>query len=638
MAIAMRVCIPFEICPPWMACKSFSILLLLLQSILQFGVLKAQQAYVDNHQLDCNNWTPSTKGYLCNGVQSSCQSYITFRSNPPYNSPANIGYLLGTQEEATRIASMNKIPSDVATIPAHKQVVVPVNCSCHKRLYYQHNASYRLKYKNETYFTLANDTYQGLSTCQALMEQNPYDLHSLYVGLDLHVPLRCACPTSNQTAFGAKYMLTYMVTWGDTVSEIAQLFNVSVQSVLDANELLEDDVIWPFTPILVPISSEPSMIASPPYSPPPTPVDVVPVSKSNSFRKWVYVAVGIGGGLLILVTFSGLSYWYFRTPPPSHQKPQEANVSKINDLPFPYEGIQYSIESLIIYKFEDIQTATGYFNEDNKIKGSVYKGSFRGDHAAVKVMKGDVSSEINILKKINHSNIARLSGFCVHNGNTYLVYEYVENGSLEDWLHSGKNDQTSCNLSWKQRLQIAYNIADAFNYLHNYTTPPFVHKNLNTSNVLLHGDFRAKIVNFGLARKLANDEQGATQLTRHVVGTHGYMAPEYLENGLITPKLDVFAYGVVILELLSGKEAVISDSNGEENMLFALIREVLQEDNVGEKLHAFIDPCVRDELPLHLAFSMAQLAKSCVAHDPNARPSFLQLFMTLSKIVSSSLN
>ncbi|KAJ9168714.1 hypothetical protein P3X46_020207 [Hevea brasiliensis] len=616
-----------------MSYKFFSILVLLLQLILQFGLLKAQQAYLANHQLDCDDWTPGTKGYLCNGVQSSCQSYVTFQSNPPYTSPVNIGYLLGTQGDATRIASMNNISSDVAKIPAQKQVVVPVNCSCYKGLYYQHNATYRLKDENENYFTLANDTYQGLTTCQALREQNPYDMYNLYAGLDIHVPLRCACPTSNQTAFGAKYMLTYMPTWDDDVSKIAQLFNVSEQNVLDANELLEDDLIYPFTPILVPISSEPSMIPSPPYSPPPTrspPVDVVLVSESNSSKKGVYVGVGIGAGLLILVTFSALSYWYFHSPLPSHQKPQEAIASKNNDLPITYEGIQHSIESLIIYKFEDIQSATGYFKEENKIKGSVYKGSFKGDHAAVKVMKGDVSGEINMLKKINHSNIARLSGFCVHDG--------LQNGSLEDWLHSGKNNQTSCALSWKQRLQIAYNVADAFNYLHNYTTPPFVHKNLNTSNVLLDGDIRAKIVNFGLARKLANDGQGATWLTRHVVGTHGYMAPEYLENGLITPKLDVFAYGVVILELLSGKEAVIDDSNGEEKMLFTLISQVLREDSVGEKLHAFIDPCIRDELPLHLAFSMAQLAKSCVAHDPNARPSFLQLFTTLSKMVSSSLN
>ncbi|KAF2303045.1 hypothetical protein GH714_012899 [Hevea brasiliensis] len=458
-----------------MSYKFFSIFVLLLQLILQFGLLKAQQAYLANHQLDCDDWTPGTKGYLCNGVQSSCQSYVTFQSNPPYTSPVNIGYLLGTQGDATRIASMNNISSDVAKIPAQKQV--------------------------------------GLTTCQALREQNPYDMYNLYAGLDIHVPLRCACPTSNQTAFGAKYMLTYMPTWDDDVSKIAQLFNVSEQNVLDANELLEDDLIYPFTPILVPISSEPSMIPSPPYSPPPTrspPVDVVLVSESNSSKKGVY----------------------------------EAIASKNNDLPITYEGIQHSIESLIIYKFEDIQSATGYFKEENKIKGSVYKGSFKGDHAAVKVMKGDVSGEINMLKKINHSNIARLSGFCVHDGNTYLACEYVQNGSLEDWLHSGKNNQTSCALSWKQRLQIAYNVADAFNYLHNYTTPPFVHKNLNTSNVLLDGDIRAKIVNFGLARKLANDGQGATWLTRHVVGTHGYMAPEYLENGLITPKLDVFAYGL----------------------------------------------------------------------------------------------
>ncbi|EEF39869.1 BRASSINOSTEROID INSENSITIVE 1-associated receptor kinase 1 precursor, putative [Ricinus communis] len=624
-----------------MSSKFFSTLFFLFLLILQYGVLvlEAQQAYVDNHQLDCHDSDPSTKGYLCNGVQSSCQSYITFRANPPYNSPAKIGYLLGSQSEATLIASMNNISCDVATIPTNKQVVVPVNCSCHAGLYYQHNATYRIKDENENYFTLANDTYQGLTTCQSLWEQNPYDLNELYAGSDLHVPLRCACPTPNQTASGVKCMLTYMVTWGDYISLIAELFNANEQSVLDANELLEDDLIYPFTPILVPLLSEPSTVDLPGYSPPPTrtpPVEVFPVTESSNSKKWVFFGTGIGAVLLVLVAFSAFSFWYFCRRP--SQKSQEPNATKTDPSSVSHVGIEFFIESLIIYKFDSIQTATGNFSEDNRVKGSVYKGIFEGDHAAVKAMRGDVSSEIDILKKMNHSNIVRLSGFCVHEGNTYLVYQYAENGSLDDWLHLYKNDPVSSSLSWKQRLQIAYNVADAFTYLHNYTTPPFVHKNLTTSNILLHGNFRAMITNFGLARKLSNDDQGAPQLTRHVVGTNGYMAPEYLENGLITPKLDVFAYGVVILELLSGKKAVMSETNGEEKMLFALINNVLEGDNVREKLKAFIDPCLRGNIPLHFAFSIAQLAKDCVAHDPNDRPSMLEVFMSLSKILSSALD
>jgi serine/threonine protein kinase len=110
------------------------------------------------------------------------------------------------------------------------------------------------------------------------------------------------------------------------------------------------------------------------------------------------------------------------------------------------------------------------------------------------------------------------------NTNTYLVYEHAENGSLTDWLHDNKYPGSSP-LAWKQRVQIAYNVADALNCLHNYTNPPYIHKNLKTSNILLDSSFRAKISNIGLARTLDNQDKGGpeVQLTRLMVGTHGYV-------------------------------------------------------------------------------------------------------------------
>ncbi|KAM1127189.1 hypothetical protein ACFX13_037993 [Malus domestica] len=117
-------------------------------------------------------------------------------------------------------------------------------------------------------------------------------------------------------------------------------------------------------------------------------------------------------------------------------------------------------------------------------------------------------------------------------------------------------------LSWKQRVQIAHNVADAVNYLHNFSQPPCIHNNLKTSNILLDANLRAKVSNFTSARAVDLDnhridqdsqqEQGL-QLTGHVVGTHGYMAPESIQNGVNTPKLDAFAVGVVLLDLLSGR-------------------------------------------------------------------------------------
>ncbi|CAI9777112.1 unnamed protein product [Fraxinus pennsylvanica] len=287
--------------------------------------------------------------------------------------------------------------------------------------------------------------------------------------------------------------------------------------------------------------------------------------------------------------------------------------------------------------------ATGSFAEANRINGSVYRGSFKGDHAAVKVMKGDVSREIDVLRQINHSHIIRLSGFCFHQGITYLVYEYAEKGSLSDWLQNNKmQHEDSYNstgiLDWKQRVQIAYDIVDALNYLHNFTNPPYIHKNLKSSNVLLDSNMRAKVANFGLARS-SDTDHSVPVMTRHVVGTYGYMAPEFIETGLITPKLDVFSFGVVLLELMSGKEAIAAKgSNKEGELLSTYINEVLDGENAREKLQWFMDPRLGKGYPIELAYSMAQLAKNCVAHDLNSRPAVADVFMVLSKLLSSSLD
>ncbi|MCL7030681.1 hypothetical protein MKW94_010518 [Papaver nudicaule] len=388
--------------------------------------------------------------------------------------------------------------------------------------------------------------------------------------------------------------------------------------------------------------------------------------------KWV--GIGIGAGLFLLL-LTGFLVWFLlcrRRRRGTRRDSEAVAVSEVKNVyvmggkdsdsydskkqgttygnNYSYtsvssEGARYAMDSLILYKFEELQKATGFFSEENRIQGSVYRGKINGDDAAIKKTKGDVSNEINILKQLNHSNVIRLSGFCLHDGNTFLVYEFVENGSLSHWLHNHHN------LGWKQRAQIAYQIADGLNYLHNDANPSYIHKDLKSSNILLDSNWRAKIANFGVARSLAqtnlqeeeNDEAGGMQLTRHVVGTKGYMAPEYLESGVITPKMDVFAFGVIILELLSGKEAstmVLADEGKivGDKLLSESIKIVLEGENVREKLVGFIDPSLKKEYPLDLAFSMAQLAMECVSPDMNSRPTMLKVFTQLSKILSSSLD
>lgn len=512
-----------------------------------------------------------------------------------------------------------------------------------------------------------------------MIAQNNHSITNLVVGDELLVPLMCACPTANQERrYRSQYLLSYIVTWGDDISQIANMFGADYQSVLDANELRADDVIYPFTPILVPLTSAPTNLnlSSPSNPPSPPQSNTPPVSPGtggSSSNKGVFIGIGIGAGVLVLAVGSFLIWFFLIRPSRKKQLPTLQSVEKgdkvtessfFTPTPVSYttsqistrsssvdlNGLKLAIGSLTAYKFKEIEKATGNFNEGNRIKGSMFRGEFKGDEAAIKILKGNVpNDEINILKHINHSNITRLSGYCTHEGNTYLVFEYAEKGSLDNWLfyqqkHQYEDDDSLSPpvLSWKQRVQIACNIADALNYLHSYVHPPYIHKNLKSSNVLLDSNFRAKITNFGLARTIQDEsENGVLHLTKHVVGTHGYLAPEYIENGAVTTKLDVFAFGVVILELLSGKPAVKpsgTNKGGADDLLFMAIRSVFEGENVREKLMDFIDSNLGREYPLDLAYTMAQLGNRCVDRDMNSRPSMSEASMTLSKIFSSSLD
>uniref|UniRef100_A0A0A9BII4 Protein kinase domain-containing protein n=2 Tax=Arundo donax TaxID=35708 RepID=A0A0A9BII4_ARUDO len=409
------------------------------------------------------------------------------------------------------------------------------------------------------------------------------------------------------------------------------------------------------------------MLASPAPPPAPTPPQPAPSGGSGS-GKWVGVGVGVGCGVLALAAILGLLFLRARRRrrgdgesgrpgkvvvdvsssaeygalASGKQATTTTTSSSWGTTPLAASDVRGAVESLTVYKYSQLEKATAGFSEDRRVSGtSVYRAVINGDAAAVKRVAGDVSGEVGILNRVNHSSLVRLSGLCVHRGDTYLVFEFAENGALSDWLHGGGGGGNNT-LRWRQRVQVAFDVADGLNYLHHYTNPPCVHKNLKISNVLLDADLRAKVSSFGLARAVTAADGGA-QLTRHVVGTQGYLAPEYLEHGLITPKLDVFAFGVILLELLSGKEAAFADGDtGEETLLWESAEEALVaggEDDVDRvKVRAFMDPRLHGDYPLDLALAMAALALRCVAREPRARPAMDEVFVSLSAVYNSTLD
>ncbi|XP_034222988.1 lysM domain receptor-like kinase 4 [Prunus dulcis] len=632
--------------------RKMSFLSLILSAIILTtfsccSLIVAQQPYEGKAFTDCyntNTYSKSVLGYSCNGVNKSCQTYLTFRSQPPYNSVSAISAMLAS--DPSQIAEINSV-SETATFETNKLVIVPITCSCSGD-FYQLNTSHVVVH-GDTYFVIANNTLQGLSTCQAMMNQNTnLTTKELYSGTRLSVPLRCACPTKNQTDVGTKYLLTYIIHQGDYVSKISATFDSDTGRTLEANGLSEQvSTIYPFTTLLVPLQNPPSSYQTiEPPSSSPSPPAPPSTSSNNSTKKWVYAFVGaLGGGAFVLVIGIIIFCTFFRRSrgtkgfnsiivsesfealeKPLEKKEEEGSQDFLEAL----SGIA---QSLKVYKFEELQRATDDFSSTYLMKGSVYRGNINGDLAAIKKMNGDVSTEINLLNKTSHSNLICLSGVCFHDGHWYLIYEYAVNGPLSDWIYYSNNDGKF--LNWTQRIQILLDVASGLNYLHSFTTPPHVHKDIKSSNILLDSDFRGKIANLGLARSTKAPE-GEVPLTNHIVGTIGYMAPEYLENGLISTKLDVYAFGALMLEILTGKEvAVLYEENRQ---LSDVLNSVLNNEDGPQSLRHFIDPSMQESYPPELALFVIRLVHSCLNKNPAARPAMEEMVQFLSRTMSNSLS
>ncbi|XP_074324566.1 lysM domain receptor-like kinase 4 [Apium graveolens] len=611
-------------------------------------LIKGQQPYIRKATTACDSTDKSNSalGYTCNGATPRCQAYLTFRSQPPFTSVSSISSLLSA--DPSQLSQLNSV-SESATFEINRMVLVPVNCSCSGK-YYQVNASYVVQ-QHDNYFIIANNTFQGLSTCQALKAQNSnLTTENLYSGTRLSVPLRCACPTKNQSNDGVQYLLSYLVTWGQYVALIGDIFGADTGRTLDANSLSEQDtVIYPFTTLLVPLDKPPSssQILQVPSPPPPPPSSPVPSSHTSSNKTWIYVVAGVLGGLGLLSVIGVIIFCvFFSTSKSKSKKEFDAVVTsesfealeKSEEKKFVEEfdflrSVSSSAQSLQIYTFKELDFATEGFGPSSCIKGSVYCGKINGDLAAIKKINGDVSKEINILNKINHFNIIRLSGVCFNDGTWYLVYEYASSGPLCDWIFN--NDSSQKFLTWTQRIQIAFDIATGLNYLHCYASPPYVHKDIKSSNILLDSNLRAKIANLSLARSADEDGEHFV-LTRHIVGTQGYMAPEYVENGMISPKFDVYSFGVLLMEMLTGKE--VSSLYKVNTDLSDALRPTLHEEDGEVNLSSFMDPSLKGTYPADHAIFVIKLIDACIKKDPTVRPEMAVIVQNLSRTTNSSLS
>ncbi|KAH6776845.1 hypothetical protein C2S51_008157 [Perilla frutescens var. frutescens] len=254
--------------------------------------------------------------------------------------------------------------------------------------------------------------------------------------------------------------------------------------------------------------------------------------------------------------------------------------------------------------------------------GTVYKGTLNdGSEVAVKKItclgaqgKREFLTEIAAIGKIRHCNLVRLKGFCVHRGQRLLVYEFMKRGSLDRTLFQGQ-----LVLNWNERFKIAVGAARGLAYLHSGCDHKIIHCDVKPENILLNDNLEAKVSDFGLSKLLSREQSGFFTTMR---GTRGYVAPEWLTNTAISDKTDVYSYGMVLLEIISGmKNFCLQDSPslGESCLVNFPLRAL--EMHVGRRYVELVDTRLDGDAPAEEVEKLVHVALCCVQQDPNLRPS-----------------
>ncbi|XP_030543481.1 serine/threonine receptor-like kinase NFP [Rhodamnia argentea] len=579
---------------------------------------------------------PNITGYTCtaNQTHSPCQTYAFYRASlsQNYTDLASIGDLFGVSR--LMIADPSNISSSAlsATLAADQPLFVPLTCSCNP-----HNGT-NISYANITYTIRAGDTFLRLSTgpfenltsYQSVELVNP-DLvaTNLTIGVDAVFPIFCKCPNETQSTGGVNFLVSYVLQPSDNLSSVASRFGIQEQSIVSNNTKSTETLFLPFSKL--PSLTQPIVSAN------------TSAPSAREERTGLIVGLAIGVGVLGVFLILGIALWLHRErsnkkrvpgPGPANLEgdgekrmargekgPREMEVNLMAD-------VSGCLDKYRVFGIDELKEATDGFSSRCLIQGSVYKGFLDGEVFAIKKMKWNAYEELKILQKVNHGNLVRLEGFCIdpEDANCYLIYEFLPNGSLHSWLHDAGGHQGR--LSWKTRLRIAFDVANGLQYIHEHTRPRVVHKDIKSSNILLDSNMRAKIANFGLAKS------GCNAITMHIVGTQGYIAPEYLSDGVVSTRMDVFSFGVVLLELVSGREAM----DEEGRVMWAAAVEAFggrssEEIGKAERLRGWMDEALvaDSSCSVESVASVVSVAISCLNRDPAKRPSMVDIVYALCK-------
>ncbi|CAG7887268.1 unnamed protein product [Brassica rapa] len=297
----------------------------------------------------------------------------------------------------------------------------------------------------------------------------------------------------------------------------------------------------------------------------------------------------------------------------------------------PITASQYTVSSL--------QVATNSFSQENIIGegslGRVYRAEFPNgkvmavkkiDNAALSLQEEDCFLEaVSNMSRLRHPNIVPLGGYCTEHGQRLLVYEYVGNGNLDDMLHL--NDDRSMALTWNARVKVALGTAKALEYLHEVCLPSIVHRNFKSANILLDEELNPHLSDCGLAALNPNTER---QVSTQVVGSFGYSAPEFALSGIYTVKSDVYTFGVVMLELLTGRKPLDSSRTRAEQ---SLVRWATPQLHDIDALSKMVDPSLNGMYPAKSLSRFADIIALCIQPEPEFRPPMSEVVQQLVRLV-----
>lgn len=490
--------------------------------------------------------------------------------------------------------------------------------------------------RGQTYTKVAAN-YNNLTTAEWLQATNSYPANNIPDTAVINATVNCSCgDASISPDYGL--FLTYPLRAEDTLASVAATYGLSSQL----------DVVRRYNPGME--SATGSGIVYIPVKDPNG--SYLPLKSPGKGASAGAIAGGVVAGVIVLAAIFLYIIFYRRrkakqatllqSSEDSTQLAGTISMDKVTPStivgPSPVAGI--TVDKSVEFSYEELSNATQGFSIGNKIGqggfGAVYYAELRGEKAAIKKMDMQATheflAELKVLTHVHHLNLVRLIGYCIESS-LFLVYEFIENGNLSQHLRGMGYEP----LSWAARIQIALDSARGLEYIHEHTVPVYIHRDIKSANILIDKNYRAKVADFGLTKLT---EVGGTSMPTgtRVVGTFGYMPPEYARYGDVSPKVDVYAFGVVLYELISAKEAIVrsTESSSDSKGLVYLFEEALNSPDPKEGLRTLIDPKLGEDYPIDSILKLTQLAKVCTQEDPKLRPSMRSVVVALMTLSSTS--